>query len=233
MNAAPATAALPNSPDPAPDQAAGPVPLRVSLVLGLLGKLIGYGKELARALKQGAPAQFVLTVAMHFGTRNLALILRRISRGIRLATALEADLVNWPMRGYLREPSTQPRLPRTKPAVKSPPKPPLPDLPTEEEIAEAIRTRRIGALIVQICSDFGIRPEHPLWREVVDMVAEFGGDLVKIINVCKDPAGFWRNDPPAPEPVTAPVTEPAGRLPPAPQPAAAFTTGPPPTSLAA
>ena len=47
MNAAPATAALPNAPDPDPDQEAYLVPLRVSLVLALLGKLIGYGKELA------------------------------------------------------------------------------------------------------------------------------------------------------------------------------------------
>ena len=230
MHAAPTTAALPNAPDPdTADQDTTQVPLRTSMVLVLLGKLIGYGKELARSLKQGAPAQFVLTVAMHFGTRDLALILRRISRGIRLATALQTDLVNWPMRGYLRLASEEKRPPCTAPAAKSQPRPPLPDLPTEAEIAEAIRTRRIGALVVQICSDFGIRPEHPLWREVVDMVAEFGGDLVKIINVCKDPASFWRNDPP----VAEPVTEQAHGLPPAPQPAATFTTGPPPVSLAA
>ena len=229
MNAAPTTAALPNAPDPDPaDQDTTPVPLRVSLVLGLLRKLIGYGKELAQTLKQGAATQFVLTVAMHFGTRDLALILRRIARGIRLATALEADLVNWPMRGYLRLASEEKRPPCTAPAAKSQPRPPLPDLPTEAEIAEAIRTRRIGALIVQICSDFGIGWEHPLFHEIADMVAEFGGDLAGMVNVCKDPAGFWRSGPPAQEP----VTEPAGGLPPSPQPTA-FTTGPPPVSLAA
>jgi len=228
MNAAPTTAALPNAPDPDTDQDTTQVPLRTSMVLVLLGKLIGYGKELARSLKQGAPAQFVLTVAMHFGTRDLALILRRISRGIRLATALQTDLVNWPMRGYLRLASETKRPPCTAPAAKSPPRPPLPDLPTEAEIAEAIRTRRIGALIVQICSDFGIGWEHPLFHEIADVVAEFGGDLAGMVNVCKDPAGFWRSGPPAQEP----VTEPAGGLPPSPQPTA-FTTGPPPVSLAA
>ena len=229
MNAAPTTAALPNAPDPDTDQDTTQVPLRTSMVLVLLGKLIGYGKELARSLKQGAPAQFVLTVAMHFGTRDLALILRRISRGIRLATALQTDLVNWPMRGYLRLASETKRPPCTAPATKSPPRPPLPDLPTEAEIAEAIRTRRIGALVVQICSDFGIGWEHPLFHEIADVVAEFGGDLAGMVNVCKDPAGFWRNDPPEAEP----ATEPVAALPPSPQPAAAFTTGPPPTSLAA
>ena len=92
MNEAPTTAALPNHPDPSPDRDAAPESTRTGVVLSLLYKLIGYGRQLADSLKQGAPAQFVLTVAMHFGTRDIALILRRIARGIQLATALETRL---------------------------------------------------------------------------------------------------------------------------------------------
>ena len=57
----------------------------------------------------------------------------------------------------------------------------LPDVPTAEEIAAALRHRPAGAVIADICRDLGIVPAHPLWREVMLVVAEHGGCLVKLL----------------------------------------------------
>jgi len=40
----------------------------------------------------------LITVALHFGTRDIALILARITRGLQLAGALKARLVSRPER---------------------------------------------------------------------------------------------------------------------------------------
>jgi hypothetical protein len=85
---------------------------------------------------------------------------------------------------------------------------------------------------VQICSDFGIWPDHPLWREIVDMVEEFRGPLGTIVNECQDPAGFWCNGPLVAEQPPAPSQQQPQPQQPQ-QPAATYTTGPPPASLAA
>jgi len=99
MSAAFATAALPNRPDPVPDPAAGSMreQSRTGRLLGLLRKLIEYGLELACALQQSPAAATLLTVALYFGTRDIALILARITRGLELAGALEAKLVRRPL----------------------------------------------------------------------------------------------------------------------------------------
>ena len=47
-------------------------------------------------------------------------------------------------------------------------------MPTEQEIADAIRHRGIGAVLVDICADLGITSEHPLWREIWELVDAFG-----------------------------------------------------------
>src|SRR4051812_30757137 len=108
MSAATAIAALPNRPEPAQERAAGaagtPVPedrpaqARPSRVLGLLRKLIVHGQDLARTVQGRAAAATLFTVAVHFGTSDMALILARITRGLRLAAALEARLVRRPVR---------------------------------------------------------------------------------------------------------------------------------------
>src|SRR5579872_5064202 len=99
MSAAPAAAALPNTSDPPPEPvvepaAGAPAPSRTSRLLGIVRKLIDYGKDLAHTLQQGATTTTALiTVALQFGTRDIALILARLSRGLLLANALEARLV--------------------------------------------------------------------------------------------------------------------------------------------
>ena len=222
--AASTPAALPNDPDPPQDRAAGntPGPTRTSRLLGLLHKLIGYGKDLAHSLQQrtAAPA----AVGLHFGTLNIVLILARITRGLRLAAALEARLVSHPLREAATLPAVRApfdRVPRT--AAPSAPRPrkaasQLPDVPTAEEIAAALRHRPIGEVVADICRDLGITKSHPLWGEVMMVVTEFGGNYVKLLNDVLDRMHVWFADPSA-------LSQ--GWPAPCPQPAAACGTGPP------
>jgi hypothetical protein len=87
MPAASVATALPNDPAPATDPAAGggpthPIGDRMTAhpsagrVLSLLRKLIDYGQDLARTVQQRAAVGVLFTVAVHFGTRDMALILR-------------------------------------------------------------------------------------------------------------------------------------------------------------
>jgi len=144
--------------------------------LNLLRKLIDYGQELARAVRERTTAATLFTVAVHFGTRDFALILARITRGLRLANALEARLVSRPVResvvpARVRAPTD--RAKRT--ARQAVPRPGLPDMPTAEEIAAALRGRPAASVIADICRDLGIVPAHPLWNEVMLVVAGHGG----------------------------------------------------------
>jgi hypothetical protein len=142
---------------------------RANRVLILVRKLIEYGQDLARTVQQRAAAATLFTIAVHFGTRDMALILARITRGLRLAAALEARLVSGPARPGAasaptravtdgapagQTPADRPkRTPR--PAGK---RPALPDMPTAEEIAAALRHRPAAAVIADICRDLGIVP---------------------------------------------------------------------------
>src|SRR6185437_7942112 len=72
-------------------------PPRLGCVLSLLRRLIDYGQDLARSVRQRAAAGTLFTVALQFGTRDAALILARITRGLMLANALEAKLISRPV----------------------------------------------------------------------------------------------------------------------------------------
>ncbi len=56
-------------------------PSRVVRLVGLVRRLIDYGRELAATLHQRAAAD-LLSVACNFGTRDLTLILASITRGL-------------------------------------------------------------------------------------------------------------------------------------------------------
>jgi len=58
-------------------------------------------------------------------------------------------------------------------------RPPLPDVPTEEEIAAALRHRPAAAVIADICRDLGIVPANPLWGEVMAVLCQRGGNVMK------------------------------------------------------
>jgi hypothetical protein len=248
MSAASATAALPNNPDPGPHSSpdrspapaadrdpahssadrgltqsgADPAPRqsRAGRALNLLRKLIDYGQELARTVQQRAAAGTLFTVALHFGTRDVALILARITRGLRLANALEARLMSHPVR-----PDAVPGLARARPDPARHParrpvkRPALPDVPTAEEIAAALRHRPAAAVIADICRDLGIVPAHPLWGEVMTVLSGHGGGFVMFYKNVMDRMCAW---------LTARAADNTEGWPaPRSQPAAACSTGPP------
>ena len=79
-------------------------------------------------------------------------------------------------------------------------------LPTPEQIAAEVRRRPIGAVIADICRDLGIMPNHPLWRELRDVIIRYGGNLASLVkDICEQafqrPALSWPLSPlPAPAP---------------------------------
>jgi hypothetical protein len=166
-------------------------------VLSLLRKLIDYGQELARTVQQRTAATTLLTLALQFGTGDLALILARITRGLRLANALETRLVSRPVRqdavpAVVRAP---PADRARRPARRAVKRPSLPDVPTAEEIAAALRHRPAGAVIADICRDLGIVPGHPLWSEVMTVLVEHGGNFVSLFLDAMDRVCAWFIDP--------------------------------------
>jgi hypothetical protein len=226
VNTASASAALPHSPDPHPDPATGSAPALTATgyLLGLLHRLIDYGKELAQTVQRRTTID-PGTIPQQFGTLNIILILTRIVRGLRLATALEARLVRHPLReeaapADVRVPSECPPRP-VRPAVPraSRAQLPLSDVPTAEEIAAALRSRPVGEVIADICRDLGIGPSHPLWREIMTVVIEFGGNIVRLLNDVLERQFLCFTDPAA--------SEGDGQPTPGPQAAVACGTGPP------
>ena len=68
--------------------------------------------------------------------------------------------------------------------------------PTPAQIAAKIRRQPIGAVIADICRDLGIRPNHPLWRELRDAIVRYGGSLARLVkDICdcafQSPASLW------------------------------------------
>ena len=183
MAAPPTAPDLPTQPDPGPGPGAPP---GISRLLGLLHWLIDYGKTVAVALQQStADPRFALW-ARCFGTTDVALILTRIARGLLRAAALETRLNQRAARGQdfgpVRTPAaptpctTEPRARRAGRAEHSA----LANLPTAQEIAAEVRRRPIGAIIADICHDFGITPgqlDRATWQELVHAIIAYRGSL--------------------------------------------------------
>jgi len=184
----PPTTALTNPPDPQPHRPApGDAPSRTGRLLGLIRKLIDYGKELAGTLQQRPSAETIFDITRNFGTLSIALILARITRALRIAAALETRLANRPARPDKSRATTRapsPRKPRaTRPAARHQDDPAslLDHFPTPEEIAAQLRHRPVGAVLVDICGDLGIVTSHPLWREITLALIENNGSLVALL----------------------------------------------------
>lgn len=157
-------------------------------LLDLVRAIIDYGKEFAATLHQRV-AENPYFAVFNYATNDLALVLARITRGLLRAAALEERLVQLAARPN-RQP-TKPasakdasqRKPRARPAA-----PPAPDnatllthMPTAEEIVAEVRRRPIGAVILDICRDLAIRPDHPLWAQIQSPVVNHGGSYLRLM----------------------------------------------------
>ena len=157
-------------------------PSRSGRLLGLVRKLIDYGRELVATIRQRTAAE-PLFAMVRFGTTDLALIFTRIARGLLLADALEARVLRraahldaGPRPGRARSAARAPAAPH----AAEPMDPGLARVPTAAEIAAEVRRRPIGAVIGDICRDLGILPSHPLWRDVQRVMAEHGGAFARL-----------------------------------------------------
>jgi len=212
--------------DPGPPGAGTDMPSRIGRVLGVLRRLIDYGRHLATTVQQRAAAPGFALFARPFGTADLAVILARITAGLHLAATLESRLCQRAARGRdLTPTSIRPPAPRQSRQVAPPDHQPadpagaphlaedprLARLPTEEEIAAEVRRRPVGAVIVDICRDLGIRPgdcNRAFWDELCHAIIAYGGRLAGFFdrlnkrpfdyNLSDDADPTWPTAPPRP-----------------------------------
>jgi hypothetical protein len=183
MTTAPARTAQPNGTNPPTDRSgANAAPSRSAHLRGLVQILIAFGKSLLETLQAPLEPQTRFNITCRFGTRDIALIIARITRGLLLAQALDDRLFQ-----------TAPQLDRPRPAaIKAPsrnpqPMPPKPEqtalparLPTAEEIAIQVRRQPIGRVIEDICRDLGINPSHEFWHQLQLAIIDNGGNLARL-----------------------------------------------------
>ena len=166
-----------------------PPPGRFGFVIGLVRRLIEFGKQLAAAYQQpDAPAE--ARDGTNFGTDTIAIILARIARGLLRAQVLLERLQRCAARP---EPKPRPSATAARPPAQRAARPaaaprgaaivPDPDnLPTAEQIAEEDSRRPIGAVLVEIACDLGILPCHDLWRDLAQALREHRGNLVALFD---------------------------------------------------
>jgi len=192
----------------ATEAATDPKPTRAGRLLGLVRRLIDYGRQLATTLRNNPPP---------FSASDIALLLARITRGLLRAEALEARIIHTAVR--LDAEPARPRASchrsRSTWLAEAGNAPEL-SQPTPEQIAAEVRRRPIGAVIADICRDLGIRPDHPLWRELSDLIIYYGGNLANLVKdilsrARQRRASLWPPASPAPS-LHSPI--PAGTGPP-------------------
>ncbi|HME21570.1 MAG TPA: hypothetical protein VKI44_09540 [Acetobacteraceae bacterium] len=165
-------------------------PSRSGRLLALVRKLIGYGRDLVTTVS-GRIAVDPSFAKSCFGTADLTLILARIARGLQLANALETRVLRsaaridaGPVRGRAQPAAARapaaPRVAETDPGLAG--------LPSAAQLAAELRRRSIGDVIGDICRDLGIRPSHPLWREVHLAMTRHGGNFVRLVTDILDRA---------------------------------------------
>lgn len=184
MSAAPLTAEPTAIPGPQ-DQATN----RHGPLLGLLRKLLDFGRDLVVTLQRQNTPLPNTSIARRFGTFTIALIIARITRGLSLAACLETRLLR--ARPPRATPQTIPNRPAT-PTKPRAPRPPAPSrseedaallrgLPSAQDIAAHVRNRSAGTVIVEICRDLGIDTTHPLWPQIRDAIIAYDGSLSRML----------------------------------------------------
>jgi hypothetical protein len=172
-----------------------------SHLLGLVRVLMDFGKHLATTLQQRTADTDLTQIIRHFGTHDLALIFARITRGLMRATALETRLAARRDRQPAAPSQRQPRIaqPGDRSASTTAADPDPARLPTPEEIAAEIRRRPFGAVIADICRDFGIVPTNPLWLELSRTIVANGGSFIRLFDDALKRVTMRPSNPPATE----------------------------------
>ena len=236
MEAAPATAPTEATTPAKADAARAPFN-SFARFMSFLHKLIDYGERLTIAFPRAGHIVDHADRFLHFGTTDLALILARIKRGLLRAQVLQASLQSDPSqikdRLYLypapRESGSHKPGPRPAPRHTRAEREEaenaalLARLPTAAEIAEQIRDRTPGAVLMDIARDLGIIPGHPLYMELTCLAHVHAGSTLPTTQVfgyrLRNRHCYTNPDPDA-------DAEPAPPPQPPPQPAIA-ATGPP------
>lgn len=200
----------------------------------ILHKLIDYGERLTNAFQRAGNMVDPADRFLHFGTTDLRLILARIKRGLLRARVLQMALQNDPtlLKDSLydypdpREPGSHPPGPRPAPRHTRAEREEaenaalLARLPTAQEIAEQIRHRTPGDVLLDICLDLGLTPSHPLYMELSTLALVHAGNTVRVSSTFLNRLRNRHRYAEAPEP-----QPPA--LPPPPPETASVATGPP------
>ena len=185
----PAPTAPVESAPPHGRQSPAPKPSRAAALLHFIRVLIDTGRDhLAAVRSQPGPEQAQI-LARRFGTFNLSLIVVRILRGLRLAAALEqrviANTQGIDAPPCVRAAASAPRRSGVPRKQKQPEDAGddalLARAPTDREIAEMVRGRAIGAVLVDICADLGIGVGHPLWHDLQSFIIDHDGPVEKAL----------------------------------------------------
>ncbi len=175
-------------PDPSPDRSAQDDAIeRTSRLLAVVRALIAFGRHLTQALLVRDPSESPVRLIRHFGVATVREIVARVARGLQLALALEARLalrLSKPVAVRAEAPARQraPGAPRARRDLDADEPPPDP-LPSVEEMARMIRHRGVEDVIVDICRDFGIAANHPLWSRIYDRLGDCASSAVRLVRV--------------------------------------------------
>lgn len=185
MSAAANTAEPTQHPDPPQDQAPIPESTRTTRLLGVVQALIAFGKQLAATLQSSPSADTLFWITGRFGTTDIKLILARITRGLRLAAALETKLASradraQPIRASGTSSPRKPRSRRPETPRQNNEDSVLANLPTSEEIAEQLRRYPVHVVLRKLCSDLGIIGADPLWQDIQRVLDENGGSSLAL-----------------------------------------------------
>ncbi len=164
-------------------------PSASQVLLHVIALLIDAGRDCLATIRADLTPHEVQDTGFAFGTFNLAVILNRVMRGIKLALALQAHVEANAKR--IDNPRLLYALPTRKNRARPPRKPKLTEaednaallarMPTDAEIAAMLRHRTIGAVLADICADLGIGMAHPLWQEVKFLIVIHGAPMVPSI----------------------------------------------------
>jgi len=190
--------------DPPPKEAETADTFSVTaLLLNLVRGLIGHGEAVMAAFYRPRTPETYDFITTAFGTHDIRLIIRRVTRGLMLAAALQRWIA-YRSRYFDKNQPPGPRPPGDPANARSAPKPPrtpgarrpsddealLARLPTVEEIDRIVRRRPIGAVLVDICHDLGITVDHPAWDALHDVVYRYRGSLLRLMRDIGTRAGL-------------------------------------------